>query len=179
MDNLSALIAREEQAVALLKRKLSEREERLRVLRGMQSQDKFDALLQDELDALVQLSIDEFQGLTPPPTPQRVGVVIRRIRPKALQVGDGLDIREIATGLDERHRAVLQALADGNTKSLETVTTHLLQRQLINPGEEPKVRRIMFDMKNKFHMIDSPRRGCYRLKASPQEGGEDARAAHE
>lgn len=162
MDSYEQLIEKERQAIAVLHRKIAEREERIRLIETLRQPDKFDQLLETEIAQAANVSA---------PPPQATPATVKNLKTEQawpFPIGRDdpkVDLAVTATAptkrFDGRSIAVLDFLGD-DLKSLPDVTKFLFDKEMISQPEQ--ARRIIFRLKNELGAIETPRRGFYRRK---------------
>ncbi len=159
MDTLSPLIDQERKAVALLRKKLLARERRLEVLESLAPADKFDIAIEAELTAP---TVDP-ETVDPETVEKAVAALVATPGDSDRSHAASAHLERPRHKLDERYSAIMEFIGD-DTKTAEQVTKFLIDSDHITRGEEVKVRRFMFELKGKYGLIASPRRGVYRRK---------------
>lgn len=134
-------ISEARQMAELLRHKLAQVEEKLRVLEGLQSnEDPFLEMVRKEFILSDSKSHMVFK------TPVRLATT-----------------KKLSTDQFE----VLDFIGEG--RSLNEITAMLLQKGKIAQGQEAKARKIMLDLKSQHCVVDNPKRGFYKLNEKGKE----------
>lgn len=137
MNQYQALIDEESKIIALLKAKLAQREERLKSLVALQqAPDKIDELLYGEIRGEMRVPRTSVAATTP-----------KSDEPKGLQ--------------NQALPSILEFVGPG--KTLRQIIDFLIEKQIVQPGEDKKVRRWMWQYKNVLQVVESSQRGSYKL----------------
>lgn len=145
MSQYDALIDQEEKVIRLLRSKLAQREDRLKSLKALKANpDSLDLLLEKELlgsPALVPMSStsDGAASASPVPAGDQVKIPLRVLK-------------------------VLNFIGPLG-KSLSAITDYMVEQQMIAPGEDKKVRRLVYEYKTVRGLLDSSQRAFYKLTA--------------
>jgi hypothetical protein len=136
-------IEHERRAVSLLRKKLEEREARLKLLLSLASApDAFDKALEEELAPKITFRPRADLTITVADPQKPSGTV-------AISAGD-------------RAAKVLEFIGE-DEKSMEELTDFMMKAGIYEPGEESKARRFMFTLKGN-NAVYTPSRGIYRKK---------------
>jgi hypothetical protein len=177
--DLKDLISNERMAIDLLERKLQERRTRLNVLLSLveSPRDALDRMLDVELGA-AKLGSFFHKEATPPVSGKPAPASARTpLSPQAawpfptspprndaaepassIQRGERALMRR---RLDEKSQAILRFLGE-ETKSLQDITSHLIDRKLITEDQSDQVRSMLFHLRHAHQLVENVARGLYR-----------------
>jgi hypothetical protein len=162
----AALIEREEQAIALLRKKISEREQRIVALKALagSSEDALDQMINRELSTLIASNLGGFQ---PAPATTADGTSqagwpfpTGNVRSAHSESGRARKLRN----LDPRSQDLLTFIGE-ESKGLDEITQFLMGANHVTRPDQS--RTLVFRLKNQG-VLESPYRGVYR-RAGTQE----------